>query len=215
MKIGIIGGTGKEGRGLALRWSAAGHEVTLASRDAERGAAVAAELSASSGRAIAGGGFDDALATAEVLLVAVPYSGQGDTYRQLAGRIGDRIVIDITVPLAPPKVTQVALPPGHSAALEAQAILGDEGKLVATLHHVSSTHLGDLEHEMEGDVLVCGNDRAAVETVIGLIGDLGARGIDAGNLVNAVALESMTPVLLYINRRYKAAGAGMKLTGLP
>lgn len=215
MKIGIIGGTGKEGRGLALRWSAAGHEVTLASRDAARGASVAAELSASSGRTILGGGFDDALATAEVLLVAVPYAGQGDTYRQLAGRIGDRIIIDITVPLAPPKVSEVSIPPGRAAALEAAEILAGEGRLVATLHHVSSAHLGDLEHDMEGDVLVCGNDRAAVETVIGLIRDLGARGIDAGNLANAVALESMTPVLLYINRRYKAAGAGMKLTGLP
>jgi NADPH-dependent F420 reductase len=215
MKIGIIGGTGKEGRGLALRWASKGHRVTIASRDAERGAAVAAELTALAGVVIEGGGFDAALGDTDVILVAVPYAGQADTYRQLVGRIGDRVVIDITVPLAPPRVTRVTLPPGQSAGLEARAILGDEGRLVATLHHISSAHLADLEHAIDGDILACGDDKAAMDLVLSLLTDLGARAIDAGPLANSVALESLTPVLLYLNRRYKAAGAGIRLTGLP
>jgi len=112
------------------------------------------------------------------------------------------------------KVIVVHLPPGQAAALETQTILGAAAKVVAALHHVSSVHLGELDHVLEGDVLVCGDDRGARDAVIALIGDLGMRGIDAGALQNAIAIEAMTPVLLHINRRYKSKGAGLRILGV-
>jgi NADPH-dependent F420 reductase len=111
-------------------------------------------------------------------------------------------------------VTRVHLPAGGAAALEAQALLEPSTRVVASLHHVSSAHLGDADHAIDCDVLVCGDDETAREVVIGLLADLGLRGLDAGPLQNAVALESLTPVLLHLNRKYKV-NAGIRITGLP
>jgi len=105
--------------------------------------------------------------------------------------------------------------PGQSAALEAQAALGEGVKLVAALHHVSSVHLADPEHAIACDVLVCANDADARSQAIALVGDLGLRGLDAGVLANAVALESLTPVLLHMNKHYNSAGTGLRITGIP
>jgi NADPH-dependent F420 reductase len=124
------------------------------------------------------------------------------------------VLLDMTVPLEPPRVTVVHLPAGRSAALEAQAIVGAETRVVAALHHVSSAHLKDLTHALEGDVLVAGNDADAKAAVIALIADLGLRGIDAGPLENAIAIEALTPVLLHINRQYKVRGAGIRILGV-
>jgi NADPH-dependent F420 reductase len=123
--------------------------------------------------------------------------------------------VDITVPLKPPKVRRVHLPEGRAAALEAQAILGPGTKVVAALHHVSSVHLADPAHAIECDVLVCSDDEDAKRAVLGLIGDLGLRALDAGPLENAIALESLTPVLLHLNKTYGSAGTGIRFTGLP
>ncbi len=215
MRIGIVGGTGREGRGLALRWAAKGHEIIVGSRDAARAQEKARELSAElsgGGGSIAGGSNEEA-AGAEVVLLTVPYAAHGDTLRGLRGALAGRIVIDITVPLQPPKVTQVNLPSGTSAALEAQMLLDPTTRVVATLHHVSSAHLGDPAHPIDCDVLVCSDDQAARDVAIGLIADLGLRGLDAGVLKNAVALESLTPVLLHLNRKYKT-NTGIRITGL-
>ena len=221
MRIGVIGGTGREGRGLALRWAKAGHHVSIGSRDAERAKERAAELTALIGDAAKHdgrvGGGDNAwcVSEAEVVLLSVPYGAHAETLRALAPNLEGRILIDITVPLHPPKVDRVHLPPGQSAAMEAQAILGPNVKVVAALHHVSSTHLADPDHAIECDVLVCGNDLAARDTVISLIADLGTRGLDAGVLQNAVALESLTPVLIHMNKRYKNnGGTGIRIVGL-
>lgn len=214
MRIGIIGGTGKEGRGLAARWAAAGHKVTIGSRSAERAAARAAELSERYGHKIAGGANDKVAAWCEVVVLTVPYAAQGPTLDGLKAIVGDRPVIDLTVPLKPPKVREVHLPAGQSAALEARAILGPDARLVAALHHVSSAHLAEPDHTIDCDVLVCSDHGAACELAIQLIGDLGLRAFDAGPLQNAVALESLTPVLLHLNKRYKIPGAGLRITGL-
>ncbi len=213
MRIAVIGGTGKEGRGLALRWAKAGHDVIVGSRDAARAQAAAAEMSSVAGRTVTGADNAAAAEQAEVVLLSVPYAGHADTLRALAPALSGRVVIDITVPLVPPKVRQVHLPAGQSAALEAQQVLGADTKVVAALHHVSSVHLADPDHAIECDVLACSNDQAALDTVIALIGDLGLTGIDAGPLANAVALESLTPVLLHLNKRYKSAGDGHPLHG--
>jgi 8-hydroxy-5-deazaflavin:NADPH oxidoreductase len=214
MRIGIVGGTGREGRGLALRWARAGHEVALGSRDEERARARAAELTATGAGTIEGGSNEWAVSAAQVVLLSVPYAAHGDTVRALAPHLAGRVVIDITVPLKPPKVHQVNLPEGQAAALEAQAILGPGTPVVAALHHVSSTHLADAEHPVDCDVLVCSDDAKAMETAIGLIQQLGVRAFDAGPLRNAVALESLTPVLLHLGKRYKNPGVGIRFTGL-
>ncbi len=207
MRIGIIGGTGKEGRGLAVRWKRAGHEVRIGSRDPERGAAKASELG------VDGGGNPEAC-DADVVVLAVPYSAHAPTLSALKPHLAGKVLIDITVPLKPPKVREVHLPEGTAAALEAQALLGDATQVVGALHHVSSVKLGDPDADIDCDVLVCGDDAAAKETVIGLVEQLGVRAFDVGPLRNAVALESLTPILLAINKRYGAKGAALRITGV-
>jgi NADPH-dependent F420 reductase len=194
VRIGLVGGTGKEGRGLAARWTRAGHEVVIGSRDPARG-------------------DNRAAATCDVVVLCVPYAAQAATLESLRGELAGKIVIDLVVPLAPPAVTRVALPPGGAAALEAQRAIPD-ARVVAALHHVSSAHLGDPAHAIPGHVLVCGDDAAAKSNVIALISQLPARAIDAGPLANAVALEAMTPVLLYINKHARRSGLGLAIAGL-
>jgi 8-hydroxy-5-deazaflavin:NADPH oxidoreductase len=215
MRIAILGGTGREGRGLAVRWARAGHQVIIGSREAERAAKAAEELSALAGKPLTGAEYTRAIEQAEVVLVSVPYAAHGELLTSLKTAFGSRVVIDITVPLKPPKVQVVNLPPGQAAALEAQAILGGDCRLVSTLHHVSAVHLIDPAHVIDCDVLVCSDHDDARALAIGLVGDLGLRGLDAGPLRNAVALESLTAVLLHLNKRYKAPGAGIRFTGLP
>lgn len=216
MRIGIVGGTGREGRGIALRWAAKGHDIVIGSRDAARAQEKAQEIAAElpdGGARITGGSNEEAAAAGEVTVLTVPYAAHAATLAALRAPLAGRILVDITVPLQPPKVTQVHLPPGTSAALEAQALLDPSTRVVATLHHVSSAHLGDPSHGIDCDVLVCGDDEPSRAVVIALLGDLGLRGLDAGPLRNAVALESLTPVLLHLNRKYKT-NTGIRITGL-
>jgi NADPH-dependent F420 reductase len=213
MRIAVVGGTGKEGRGMALRWARAGHSVFIGSRDAERAREAAIELSAQAGSNIQGGENTEAVAASELVVLSVPYSAHASTLGALKSALVGRVLIDITVPLQPPKVTSVNLPAGQAAALEAQAILGAETPVVAALHHVSAVHLRDLDHAIECDVLACSDDKPALERALALIRDLGVRAVDAGPLRNAIALESLTPVLLHINRTLKGS-AGIRLTGV-
>ena len=163
---------------------------------------------------LAGAANADAVVGADAVVLCVPYSAHAATLRSLADALRGMLVVDITVPLRPPKVRRVHLPEGGAAALEAAAILGEGARVVAALHHVSSAHLADPEHVIDCDVLVCGR-KADREIVRGLVADLGLRPVDAGVLANAVALEALTPVLLHVNRFYSAPGAGLRITGLP
>ena len=165
MKIGIIGGTGREGTGIAVRWAKAGHSITIGSRDAERAHQKATELSAEGGVNISGGDNQTCCASADVVLLAVPYGAHASTLTDLKQALAGKILIDITVPLVPPKVRSVNLPEGQSAALEAAAILGEQTKVVAALHHISSGHLGDPSHTFDCDVLICGDDPGARGTI--------------------------------------------------
>jgi NADPH-dependent F420 reductase len=212
MRIGIVGGTGKEGSGLAVRWARAGHTVTIGSRDGERGKDAARKLS-EGGVSIAGGSNLDAC-DADVVVLTVPYAAHADTLSAVKSAVAGKVVVDITVPLKPPAVRRVHLPAGRAAALEAQALLGPEARVVASLHHVSSVHLADPGHTIDCDVLVCSDNDEARAIVIGLVADLGLRGLDAGPLENAIALEALTPVLLHLNKVYKSPGSGIRFTGL-
>lgn len=214
MKIAIIGGTGKEGRGMGVRWARAGHAVHIGSRDAERARATAEELCTLAGKPVQGGDNVWAVDQADLAVLSVPYAAHAETLQGLKAALRGKVLIDITVPLRPPNVRRVTLPSGTAAALEAQALLGADTNVVAALHHVSAVHLSDLEHEIDCDVLACSDDAPALQTALALIADLGTRALDAGPLVNAVALESLTPVLLHLNRKYKSPGVGVRFTGL-
>lgn len=148
-----------------------------------------------------------------MVVLAVPWAAHGETLASLKEALSGRILIDITVPIVPPKVTQVTLPEGGSAALVAQGILGAATPVVAALEHVSSAHLSDPDHAIDCDVLVCTDDERARGVVMGLIGDLGLRALDAGVLKNSIALEALTPVLLHLNKKYKT-NAGIRITGI-
>ncbi|MGO9835053.1 MAG: NADPH-dependent F420 reductase [Polyangiaceae bacterium] len=213
MRLAIVGGTGKLGSGLALRWARAGHTIALGSRDPAKARSRAAEL-AGEGRALEGGDNVWAAREGEVVVLTVPYEAHQETLGAIVDAVAGKVLVDVTVPLRPPKVSRVQLPAGQAAALEAQALVGARTPVVATLHHVSATHLADIAHAIQCDVLVAGDDARAKAVAIGLVRDLGLRGLDAGPLVNAIALESLTPVLIHLNRTYKSQGAGVVFTDL-
>ena len=157
----------------------------------------------------------DAARTADVVVLCVPYAAHAETLRAVKSMLTGKTLVDLTVPLRPPRVDRVQLPPGRAAALEAQEILGPETRVVAALHHVSHTVLAKTDPVSHGDVLVAADDEQAKGTVLSLIKDLGLRGLDAGPLENAIALESLTPVLIHMNKRYRIPNAGITFTGLP
>lgn len=214
--LAILGGTGHEGGGLALRWAHAGYPVIIGSRDAARAASAAAEITARFPHAtVRGAANADAATAASIVVLTVPYAAQRSTVEEVRPALAGKILVDATVPLKPPKVARVQLPPGGSAVAEIQALLGEAVRVVAAFQNVSAHHLAELDHVMDCDVLVCGDDVDARETVIGLARAIGMRAWHAGVIANAAAVEALTSVLIAINMRYKVAGAGIRITGLP
>ena len=214
--LAVLGGTGPEGFGLAVRWAAAGYDVTLGSRVAERAAEKAAELTAmGSGWRVQGMENLAAAARAEIVALTVPYVAHQPTLAAVRLALQGKILIDVTVPLVPPKVSRVQLPAGKSAGEEAQALLGDGVRVVSAFQNISASHLVDLKHEIDCDVLVCGDDADAREAVVRLAVAAGMVAWHAGPLANAVAVESLTPVLISLNRRYKVPNSGIRITGIP
>ena len=215
-KIAVIGGTGREGGGLALRWAASGHDVIVGGRLVEKAAAAAAEMNEKLGRsAVRGLANAEAAQQADVIVLAVPWSAQQATALELAAALSGKVLIDVTVPLVPPKVSRVRLPPGGSAVAALQAALGDTVRVVSAFQNVSAHHLWDLDHAVDCDVLVCGDDNEACETAVRLAKDAGMTGWRAGPLVNSIVAEALTSVLIAINQRYKIPGSGIRITGTP
>ena len=158
---------------------------------------------------------NDAAATAaDLVVLSVPYGAHKPTLESVRDACQGKVLVDLTVPLQPPEIMAVNLPAGDAAALEAQAILGDSVTVVAAFQNVSAVKLRQLDGDVDCDVLVCGDDATAKSQVIQLAEAAGMRGIDAGGLKNAVAAESLTPLLLHINRAYRVKGAGIRITGL-
>jgi 8-hydroxy-5-deazaflavin:NADPH oxidoreductase len=212
--VAILGGTGPEGRGLALRWARAGVPVIIGSRDATRAATIAAELAPGDDLPLSGAANADAASAADIVLVAVPWDGHAATLAALAPELAGRLVIDIVNPLEFDDRGPVTIPvPEGSAAEQAQALL-PESTVVGSFHHVSAKHLLDESHPVDTDVLVCGDDRAAKDRAIALAERIpGVRGIDVGPLRLARILEDWTSVLLSVNRGYRT-NAGIRLTGV-
>jgi NADPH-dependent F420 reductase len=213
--VAILGGTGKEGAGLAMRWALNGYRVVIGSRSEEKAVTRATEMNEElDGDYITGMSNIDAAKEANLIVLSVPYSAHKPTLESVKEHCAGKIVVDLTVPLQPPAVMEVNLPQGQSAALEAQEILGDEAKVIAAFQNVSSVKLKKLDQPVDCDVLVCGEDVSSKQEVIQLVKAAGMRGVDAGPLKNAIAVESLTPVLLYINKTYKVKGAGILITGI-
>jgi NADPH-dependent F420 reductase len=215
-RIAILGGTGAQGTGLALRLAAADYDVTIGSRDAAKARETAAELAARIAKPIKGADNRDACGEAEIVFLTVPYAAQRATVEEVLAELAGKILVDTTVPLQPPRVGVVQLPEGRSAVAAIQERTGKNVRVVSAFQNVSAQHLGDLAHAVDCDVLICGDDREACGTVIALAADMGLRGLYAGPIANSVAAEALTSVLITINRRYKVpGGAGIRITGIP
>jgi NADPH-dependent F420 reductase len=208
--IALLGGSGQLGSALARRWTQAGYPVIIGSRTKDRAIEAAARID----RQVRGAENVEAAAAAEVIVLAVPYSNHADILHAIKQTASGKIVVDVVVPLVPPKVSVVQIPQGGSAALEAKAVLGADVKVVSAFHNVGAAklHAGG---SVDCDVLVFGDDKASRDLVITLAEAAGTRGIDGGALANSVAAEALTSVLIGINRRYKVNGAGIRITGLP
>jgi len=216
ISVAILGGTGKEGSGLALRWAVNGYRVLIGSREAQKAHDRAAELNVQlGGDYLVGMSNSDAAAQANLVVLTVPYSAHQSTLLSVRDQLQGKILVDITVPLAPPRIRAVTVPAGHAAALEAAALLGESVRVVSAFQNVSAEKMKTVDEEVNCDVLVTSDDDEAKVEVIKLVEAAGMRGIDAGPLANAVAAESLTPVLLYINKKYGAKGAGIRITNLP
>lgn len=212
--MAVIGGTGALGTGLAWRLARAGHRVILGSRSAEKAEAAASQIrSRLSGQAdIQAMGNADAAAAADIIFVTVPFASHLAILAEIKGAAGGKIVVDATVPLLPPKVATFQPPPEGSAGLAAQALLGEGVTVVSALQNVAAHKLNE-KHEIDCDVLVCADVLAARQQVIDIIASIGLRGLHAGGLANSVAAEALTSILIGINKRYKADGAGVRITG--
>lgn len=212
--IAIVGGTGALGRGLMLRWASAGYRVIIGSREkrkAEEAAREANELLKVD--AVQGKENVEAAASADIVVVTVPFAQHAATISALHAALQGKILVDVTVPLQPPNVKTVHLPAGGSAAKSAQLVLGDGVKVVSAFQNIAAAHLQDLDHAFDCDVLVCGNDPDAREEVMRLVEAAGMRGWHAGRIDNSVVAEALTSALIFINAKYKIDGAGIKIVG--
>ena len=214
MNIAILGGTGKEGAGLAARWALAGHSIIIGSRDAERAKTKAAELREATHKLpIMGESNAEAARLGAVVVIALPAQGLAATLPEVREGCRDKVVVSTVVPLTFGGPRLHTPPPAGSSAEEAQALL-PEAKVVAAFHHIAAHELAEADHPIECDLLLCGADAAAKETVAELGRSMGLRPIDVGALSNAGPLEGITAILATINRRYKLKNSGFKITGL-
>jgi NADPH-dependent F420 reductase len=214
LTIAVLGGTGKEGKGLAYRWAKAGYKVVIGSRIPEKAVTVASEiielLEGSS--SVVGASNLEAAQQAEIVVLTVPYAAHRDTLQGVKDALKGKLLIDVTVPLVPPKVSKVQMPAAGSAAQEAKAILGDDVQVVAAFQNISHELLMT-DSEMECDVLVTGSSREARVEAIKLVEAAGLNGWDAGPIENSVVVEGLTSVLININKQYGSTHAGIKITG--
>ncbi|WP_286238062.1 NADPH-dependent F420 reductase [Neptuniibacter halophilus] len=217
MKIAILGGTGPQGKGLALRFAAAGVDVVLGSRDGARAEEIAQELNGLQPD-VSGviSGTDNSAATSaadELVILAVPFSAHNATLEAIKPDLAGKVLVDIVVPLADGDPKALNMPPEGSATEAAQALLGEEIPVVGALHNVSATTLNNLEHSINCDILVCGNDLAAKEKVIDLINMLDIKAYNAGPAVNARCIEAITPILIRLNisKKVPFSHAGVKI----
>jgi len=214
LTIGVLGGTGKEGKGLAYRWAKAGYQVLIGSRYSEKAVTAASEIMEllEGESSVVGTTNQEAAGQANIVVVTVPYSGHRELLESVREALNGKLVIDTTVPLVPPKVSKVQMPPAGSAAQEAKEILGENVEVVAAFQNVSYEYLlGD--EDIACDVLVTGSSKKARQEALTLVEAAGLVGWDAGPIENSVVVEGLTSVLININKQYGSTHAGIKITG--
>lgn len=212
--IAIIGGTGSLGTGLARRWARAGYNIVIGSRTAPKAEAAASDLLKIIPDAdVSGQANLDAAQAADIVVLTVPFAHQQPTLEDISPGLTGKILVDTTVPLVPPKVARVQLPEEDSAAVRAQALVGEQVVVVSAFHNVAAD-LMDSDADMECDVLVAGDKLAAREIVIGLAEHAGFKAWHAGPLANSAAMEALTSVLIFMNKRYPDSHAGIRITGI-
>ncbi|MEO2241434.1 MAG: NADPH-dependent F420 reductase [Euryarchaeota archaeon] len=223
MRLALVGGTGDQGFGLALRFAAAGHEVVIGSREEERAlkaAERAMELLSEHGyedATVEGKENEEAVSDADVVLLTVPFFAVIETVRGLRDALpDDAIIVDVTVPLETAiggRPTRTITPWEGSAAETVQSLV--EQPVVSAFENVSAELLRELDREVECDVVVCSDDEDAKRTVMELAEDIpGVRAIDGGPLANARIVESITALLIGLNQRYGKKGIGIRFTGI-
>jgi NADPH-dependent F420 reductase len=211
--IAILGGTGDLGTGLAIRWAKAGHKIIIGSRTLEKAQTAVANLHKISPDTEANAMENaDAAAAGEIVVLTVPAEHQLATLGSVKSSLSGKILIDVTVPLVPPKVGTVQLPPEGSAGKRAQDLLGDEVMVVTAFQNIAA-HLLQTDVHIECDVLVAGNKKAAREKVIELASQAGMNGFHAGPIENSAAAEALTSILIQINRRHDISHSGIKIVG--
>ncbi|GAP14710.1 reduced coenzyme F420:NADP oxidoreductase [Longilinea arvoryzae] len=214
--IAILGGTGKEGKGLGYRWAKAGYRVLIGSRSEEKARAAVEDLRGMLGSVqdLAALTNDEAARQADLVVLTVPFGVHKTMCEQLKDAVQGKILIDVAVPLVPPKVTKVQMPPAGSAAMEAKEVLGDAVQVVAAFQNISYEHLLK-DEKIECDVLVCGGNKASRQVVLKLVSDAGLIGWDAGVIENSVVVEGMTSILIGLNKQFGIESAGIRITGVP
>ena len=211
MKISILGGTGSLGKGLAHQWLKAGHEIIIGSRSMESALKATQALDIDDSNACLN---DEAALLGDIACLTVPFAHQAETLQTVKENLKNKILIDATVPLVPPKVMRVQLPKdGGCAAMIAQTILGEEVRVISAFQNISAELLQS-SHLISCDVLVCGDKREDRETVINLIEDMGLKGWHAGPLCNSAAAEALTSVLIAINKNHAISHSGITVTGV-
>ena len=211
--IAILGGTGDLGTGLAIRWSKAGYKIVIGSRALTKAQAAVADLEKISPTTPAAAMENaDAAAEGDIVVLTVPAEHQISTLETVKSGLLGKILIDVTVPLVPPKVGTVQLPPEGSAGKRAQDFLGDDVQVVTAFQNVAA-HLLKEDVTIECDVLVAGNKRSARDKVIQLAQQAGMTGWHAGPIENSAAAEALTSVLIQINRRHDIAHSGLQIVG--
>lgn len=216
LTIAVLGGTGKEGKGLAYRWARAGYRILIGSRASEKAVKAASEIMEllEGSSSVVGTTNPEAAEQADIIVLAVPYSGHRDTLESVKHALKGKLLVDVAVPLVPPKVSRVQMPPAGSAAQEAREIAGEEVEVAAAFQNVSHEHLLG-EEDVECDVLVTGTSKKARTEVLTLVEAAGLTGWDAGPIENSVVVEGLTSVLININRLYGSKHAGIRITGVP
>jgi 8-hydroxy-5-deazaflavin:NADPH oxidoreductase len=212
--IAILGGTGKEGKGLAYRWAKAGYKVLIGSRSPEKAVSAASELMEmlEGSGSLVGVSNREAAEHGDIVVLTVPYAAHRDTLESVKDQMKGKLLIDVTVPIVPPKVTKVQMPSAGSATQEAREILGEDAQIAAAFQNISHEHLLQ-EGDVECDVLVTGTSKETRAEAIKLVEAAGLTGWDAGPIENSVVVEGLTSVLININKQYGSTHAGIRITG--
>ena len=214
LTVAVLGGTGKEGKGLAYRWAKAGYKILIGSRTPEKAVSTAAEIieMMDGSGSVVGMSNPEAAEQANIVVLTVPYSAHRATLESVKESVKGKLFIDVTVPLVPPKVSKVQMPPAGSAAQEAKEMLGEDVEVVAAFQNVSHEHLLG-ESNVDCDVLVTGTSKDARREALKLVEAAELIGWDAGPIENSVVVEGLTSVLIYINKQYGSTHAGIRITG--